>query len=101
MATPALDLGLGDAVPSLMKPEGSRVSSIPHCHLEGLTPGFCRVVTRQTPTCHRVHTWPGEGRRLPGGTSAGRSAARGGNLKKVMEFTSVGGGGRGVTTMLP
>lgn len=50
---PALDLGLGDTVASPMKPEGSRVSSIPHCHHEGLIPGFCWVVAQQTPTCHR------------------------------------------------
>ena len=31
----------------------------------------------------------------------GGSAAHGGNLKKVMEFISVRGGGRGVMMMLP
>ena len=67
----ALDLGFGDAAPSPAKPEGSRGSSIPHCHHEGLSPGFCWLAAPQMPTCHRVHTWPGEGRCLPGGTSAG------------------------------
>ena len=40
-------------------------------HHEGLSPGFCWRAAPQMPTCQRVHTWPGEGRCLPGGTSAG------------------------------